>query len=183
MQIRVLKIHYLLLDVSSSDNKVNINNFCRAQELSYDDFDKGDQQYFNQKKMNVYLLRFQDVTYKAYGIIIDGVLVYSGWISTAKLGMSGNYKPITLQSNEGYLEDDYCHPDFRKMGFHTQMIAFRVDELKKRGKSKIIATVENGNIPALRALYKNGFMMVGSFYIGKIFGVRFNTLNKKKFEV
>lgn len=185
LNTRWVKIHYLILDINPYELARRMEEFnLTVKELAYEDFFKGDSLYFNEKKMLFYKNRFRDCTYKAYGIMIDGILVYSSWISTHRLGMgfSLKNKDFYLCSNEGYLEDDYCHPNFRGNGFHTQMIAYRINELYKIGKTRIVVTVADGNTPALKALLKNNFQDVGTFYVGKILGRRFVTLNKKKYE-
>ena len=52
----------------------------------------------------------------------------------------------------------------------------------KRNKTKVITIVVDGNAPALKASINNGFRDVGTFYLGRIFGIKYVTLNKRKYE-
>ena len=177
------KVHYLVLDVNKDELEKRMSSFrIPVKALDYNDYLLGDMNEFDDEKMALYKLRFQDQTYKAYGIIEDGVLVYSCWISTSRLGLPIETKPISLNPKEGYLEDAYCHPNYRGRGYHTQMNAYRIHELVKMGKTRIVVTVFDGNVPALKSQFKNGFRDSGTFYIGKLLGIKFNTLNKRKYE-
>lgn len=183
LKIRCTRIHYLSRTVKLEEEVKKVDNMnFHVKALSYDDFFKGDPLFFNDRKMHLYRQRFQDASYHAYGIIHDGILVYSGWVCTEKITLPIKHKHILLKNNEGYLEDDYCHPHFRCIGIHTQMIAYRVNKLLMMGKNRIIVLVADGNLPALKALYKNGFKNVDSFYVGKIFGKRFITVNRRKYK-
>ncbi|MEI7663502.1 MAG: hypothetical protein WCK34_14940 [Bacteroidota bacterium] len=150
------------------------------RELTYDDFLLGDKNIFHGKKMEVIKQRFADPTYKGYGIVEDGLLIYSAWISMKKLGLpvKSNY---LLESNEGYLEDDYCHPSFRGRGIHGKVNLYRLARLYEFGKTQCIVIILDGNTPAIKAQIKLGAQDLGCFYAGKVFGIPFVALNKKKY--
>ena len=50
------------------------------------------------------------------------------------------------------------------------------------GRNRVIAIVLDGNIPAMKVQIKSGFEELGVFYTIKIFGIKFCTLNKRKYD-
>jgi hypothetical protein len=153
-----------------------------VKELTYEDFLLGDPNVFKGAKMELYKQRFQDPTYKAYGIIENGRLVYSTWISYHHMGMSIETKPVYLAPNEGYLEDSYCDPIARGRGLHGRMNNFRIQKILESGRNRVIAIVQHGNTPAFKVQFKSGLEEIGTFYYGHIFGIKVNTLKKEKFD-
>ncbi|TLU85992.1 MAG: hypothetical protein FDX30_03050 [Chlorobium sp.] len=141
----------------------------------------GDKTVFNRNKLEIIKKRFKDNTYIAYGIIENDVLIYSTWISLVKLGLPIKSKYI-LASSEGLLEDSYCHPKARGRGLHGIMNYYRLAKLYELGKKECLAIVLDGNIPAYNVQIKSGFNDLGCFYAGKILGIPFVTLNKKKYD-
>lgn len=179
----LIKAHYLRLIIDPEKVADLMKGFdLDVKELSYDDFLIGDPNVFNGRKMELYKKRCQDPTYKAYGIIENGRLVYSTWISYHKMGMSIETKPQYLALEEGYLEDSYCAPVARGRGFHSKMNNYRIKKIYEAGKNRVIAIVQEGNTPAFKVQFKSGFEEIGTFYHGYIFGIKFNTLKKEKFD-
>lgn len=177
------KLHYLVLNINPQEwlhKKSEVDAFVK--ELSYEDFLLGDVKQFTQEKLDSIKKRFDTNEYKAYGIIKDGKLVYSAWISLKNLDLPIATTPIYLNNNEGYLEDAYCDPSARGQGLHNLMNNYRVKKLAEHGKDTIIVIVIDGNIPALKTQKNTGFIDMGTFYVGRIFGKKFVTLNKDKYE-
>lgn len=179
----LIKAHYLRLNIDSERLKEKMKDFdFDVKELTYDDFLKGDPTVFKGKKMELYKQRFQDPTYKAYGIIENDRLVYSTWISYHRMGMSIETKPVYLAPNEGYLEDSYCDPIARGRGLHGRMNNFRIQKIWESGRNRVITIVQDGNTPAFKVQFKSGLEEIGTFYHGHIFGIKVNTLKKDKFD-
>lgn len=177
------KAHYLRLNIDPIVVEANMIGFdLDVKELNYDDFLIGDPNVFKGRKMDLYKERFQDPTYKAYGIIEKGRLVYSTWISYHRLGMSIETNPVFLRPNEGYLEDSYCDPIARGRGFHGKMNNFRILKIFESGRNRVIAIVQEGNIPAIKVQMRCGFEELGTFYHGYFLGIKYNTLRKEKFD-
>ena len=180
---KILKAHYLRLNINIDGLNTKLKDFnLDVKELTYEDFLKGDPSVFKGEKLNLYKRRLKDETYKAYGIIENGKLVYSTWISLHRVGMSIETKPVFLAENEGYLEDSYCNPIARGRGLHSQMNNYRILKIHEAGKTRVIAIVQHGNTPAFKVQFKSGFEDLGCFYHGTLFGIKFNTLNKRKFD-
>lgn len=177
------KAHYLRLKIDIDKLNSILKDFeLPVKELEYEDFLKGDPNVFKGAKMELYRKRFQDNTYKAYGIMENDRLVYSTWISYNRVGMTVETKPVYLLPNEGYLEDSYCDPIARGRGFHGKMNSFRIKKIYESGRNRVIAIVLDGNIPAMKVQMKCGFEDLGVFYHGTIFGFKINTLKKELFD-
>ena len=177
------KAHYLRLNIDIDKTNELLKDFdLDVKELGFDDFLIGDRNVFKGKKLELYKQRCQDPTYKAYGIIENGRLVYSTWISLHRMGMSIERKPVYLAPNEGYLEDSYCDPVARGRGLHGKMNNYRIKKIYESGRSRVIAIVQDGNIPALKVQARSGFEELGTFRHGVFLGIKYNTLKKKKFD-
>lgn len=180
--VEIMKFHYLKIRLDYNLLQEQLKDFdLNVKELSYDDFLLGDKSQFNYKKLQIINNRFEDPTYKAYGVIDNGILIYSAWISLNKLGLPFKSN-IKLEDSEGYLEDDFCHPDFRGQGIHSKMNIYRKAKLCEFGKKECIIVVLDGNFPAIQTQIKSGAKDLGSFYAGKIFGIPFVNLNKGKYD-
>lgn len=182
LKTRIMKLHYLKTQIDYNKVKTEIEKLeFEVKELKYEDFLLGDSTVFKGKKLDLIRRRCNDNSYRAYGIVSDDILLYSTWISLEKLGLPvrSNFK---LNSDEGLLEDSYCHPSARGKGLHSKMNFYRLGKLHELGKMKCIAIVLNGNIPAFKVQYKSGFEELGVFYAGEILGIPFTTLIKKKYD-
>lgn len=185
LKTSVMKFHYLKTNIDSDFIKSKSKEFedieSSIKELTYDDFLLGDKTVFNEHKLQLIRERLNDKSYKSFGIISNGLLVYSTWISLEKLGLPFQSKFI-LNPDEGLLEDSYCHPSARGKRLHSKMNILRLKKLYEFGKKKCIVIVLDGNTPAFKVQYKSGFKNLGTFYGGKILGIPFNTLNKSKYD-
>ena len=166
----LIKAHYLRLNIDPARLKDLMSGFDLEVNV------------FKGAKMELYKQRFQDPTYKAYGIIENGRLVYSTWISYHRMGMSIETKPVYLAPNEGYLEDSYCDPIARGRGLHGRMNNYRIQKIWESGRNRVIVIVQHGNTPAIKVQFKSGLEEIGSFYHGHILGKKVNTLKKEKFD-
>ena len=183
LHISIGKMHYLRLntDIDVVNKKLEGFNLS-VKELTYEDFLKGDRTVFHGKKLELIKERLQDSNYNCYGIIENGKLVYSTWISLERLGLSVNTNPINLMPNEGLLEDSYCDPIARGHGLHGLMNYYRLKILYELGKTRVLAMVLDGNTPAMKVQLKSGFEDLGTFYNGYLLGIKINTLKKEKFD-
>ena len=177
------KMHYLRLNTDIDVVNKKLEGFdLPVKELTYEDFLKGDKTVFHGPKLELVKNRLQDSNYKCYGIIENGKLVYSTWISLERLGLSVNTKPIYLLPYEGLLEDSYCDPIARGRGLHGLMNFYRLKKLYELGKTTVLAMVLDGNTPAMKVQLKSGFEELGTFYNGYLFSIKINTLKKEKFD-
>ena len=177
------RAHYLRLKIDIDRVNEMLRGFdLDVKELEYEDFLTGDPSVFKGKKLELYRQRCLDPSYKAYGIIEEGRLVYSTWISLHRMGMSIETKPVYLAPNEGYLEDSYCAPVARGRGLHTRMNNYRIKKIYETGRTRVIAIVQEGNTPAFKVQFKSGFEEIGTFRHGYFLGIKYNTLKKERFD-
>lgn len=181
--ISVGKIHYLRLNIDIETVNKHLDGFdYDVKELTLDDFLHGNQDVFKGEKIELYKQRLNDPNYKAYGIIEDGYLIYSTWISLDRLGLPVDTGYIKMNPDEGLLEDSFCDYKARGRGIHGVMNWWRIRKLYDLGKRKVLAMVLDGNTPAMKVQMKCGFKEVGTFYNGYFWGRKVNTLNKEKFD-
>lgn len=177
------KMHYLRLNSDISVLNDKLQGFdLEVLPLTMDMVLKGDSNVFEGEKLERYKKRLQDPAYHGYGIMEDDKLIYSTWFSTDNLGLPIITKRIPLLPNEGLLEDSYCAPSARGRGLHGKMNFFRLKKLYELGKDRVLAIVLDGNVPAMKVQLKSGFEELGVFYLGKIFGIKFCTLKKSKYD-
>lgn len=177
------KMHYLRLNTDIDAVQKKLEGFdLKVQPLTLEMVLHGDQSVFRGEKLELYKKRLKDPAYHGYGIMDNGKLIYSTWFSTENLGLPIITKKIPLMSNEGLLEDSYCAPSARGRGLHGKMNFYRLKKLHELGKDRVLAIVLDGNIPAMKVQMKSGFEELGVFYLGKIFGIKFCTLKKQRFD-
>ena len=178
------KMHYLRLNIQPDIIEEKLKGFdLTALPLTMDMVLAGDKNVFKGEKLELYKKRFQDPNYHGYGIMEDGKLIYSTWFSTDNLGLPLITKRIPLLPNEGLLEDSYCAPEARGRGMHGMMNFYRLKKLHELGRDRVLALVLDGNVPAMKVQMKSGFEELGVFYLGRILGIKFCTLKKKKYDV
>ena len=152
-----------------------------VKELTYDDFLLGDKTIFTDNKLNMIKQRLQDDGYHAYGIVENGQLIYSCWISLKKLESSNACVEGLLDDNEGLLVDAYCSPAARGRGLHGAMNAYRLWQLSQNGKSQAVGIVLKENKPAYKSQLKVGFEVAFTYYVANVWGKTFtNYPNRKK---
>lgn len=166
----VLKFHYMKLDLESMPLNYNGSHIPYMQ-LTESDLVR----YADKHTYNKLIDRLRNENYKLFGIVDNGDLVYYSWISLKYLDLPYGLS-LMLKKNEGYLEDSYCKPAYRGLGFHSNMNIVRLKKIKEHNKKFVIAIVLEGNTPALRVQKKCGFIDLGTFWIIKIFGKSFSTL-------
>ncbi len=183
LHISIGKKHYLRLNIDMDFVNKNLEDFTLpVKELTFEDFLSGDKTVFHGDKLDLIKTRLEDKNYRCYGIVENGELVYSTWISIERLDLSVNTRPIFLLPNEGLLEDSYCAPSARGRGLHGKMNFFRIKKLHELGKDRVLVIVLDGNVPAMKVQLKSGFEELGTFYNGYFMGIKINTLKKEVFD-
>lgn len=172
----IYRFHYLVFDTSSCPKLKTTLPFKVKDNLSYSDFETGDKFRLTPSKEKIIKDRLQSPSYKCFGIIEKGKLLYSTWVALDRITLP-NGLVIPLKEHEAILEDSFCEPIARGRHFHSIMNLFRLDYLASLGKKKIIAIVLDGNVPAMKVQMKSGFKEIRTFYSGTIFGRPFSTLH------
>lgn len=177
--IYTMKFHYILKDLDQQEIEKQMEGFdLQPKRLTYEDFLKGDPTEFNESRLAGIKEHLENPSYKAWGIIENGVLIYSTWISTINLDMPLKHQKYKLQPDEGLLDDSYCHPSARGRGIHSKMNKFRLLQLCNEGKHRAAVIVLDGNTTSLNVQLKAGFREVATFRIINVFGKQFVTLKK-----
>ena len=156
------------------------HNVGDVKELNYDDFKRGDPNVFNENKMRLYKERFNEVTYHAYGIFENEILIYSCWISLKELTVANSNVKCEISPNESLKIDAYCHPAYRGKGIHGAMNAFRILKASEFKKDKSVALVYWLNKPAIKSQLKVGYSIPFSFYVLQIWGKVLTNFYRKK---
>lgn len=106
-----------------------------------------------------------------YGIMDDKLILAYGWLSLEKMGFDENLLPV----NEGYLWDDYTHPEYRGKGLHQLITEIRLHKLREFGKCNAVSRIDIYN-RASRIGYKRlGFVLCRR-------EIKFNIFNIIKWE-
>lgn len=144
------------------------------QTLTLADFEAHraeDPAWFTPLKMKKLARYFSVPGSRAFGCVVEGRLVAYGWTSEQYLGMS----KCLLEAGDGYLWDDYTHPDFRGQGWHERLIRLREEELRKAGKVRALAIVVRHNRASRRGYQRCGFYLLERYSFGRRWGKSFMT--------
>lgn len=180
--INVNSYYYMVNHINAEARRKQFEaaNLLAVKELTYEDFLKGDPSVFNEKKLTLIQQRLADGTYKAFGIIENGQLIYSCWISLKKLESSDACVESGLGEKEGLLVDAYCSPVARGRGLHGAMNAYRLWQLSQQGKNQAVVIVLKENIPAYKSQLKVGFEVAFIYYVATVWGKTITNYYKRK---
>lgn len=143
--------------------------------LSLADFEQhqgDDPQWFTPTKMAKLARYYRIAGNRAFGCFEGDKLVAYGWISEQFLGYSRRH----LEAGDGYLWDDYTHPDFRGRGWHGHLIRIREAELYKAGKQRALSVVAHFNRASRRGFLRAGYRLCERYHFGRRWGRIFSTL-------
>lgn len=80
---------------------------------------------------------------------------------------------IPLKETDAYLWDEYTHPDYRRQGYHRDIVMKRLAMCKARGKRRVLTYVESSNKPSVIAHEREGFVRQQSFVILRVWRFRY----------
>lgn len=180
--INVNSYYYMVnhIDAKARQKQFEAENLPPVKVLTYDDFLKGTPEVFNEKKLTLIRQRLANGTFKAFGIVEDGQLIYSCWISLKKLESSNACVEGNLDENEGLLVDAYCSPTARGRGLHGAMNAYRLWQISQNGKNQAVAIVLKENRPAYKSQLKVGFEVAFTYYVITVWGKTLTNYFKRK---
>jgi hypothetical protein len=170
--IRINSYYYMVNDIDYDKQRrlFESKGLTEVKELDYNDFLKGDKTEFTEKKLKRVKQRLDDNGYHAYGIIENGKLVYSCWISLNWLESHNKCIEGPLSENECLLVDAYCAPEGRGRGFHNTMNSYRLMKAYEHGKRRSIGIVLSENVPAFKSQIKTGNRVLFKFYVADLWG-------------
>lgn len=156
-----LNIHtyYILYrDLKNEINLFDLPEGAQIKDLSFDDF-KESKFYllYPQSKRELYKKRFADNKYQAFGMKINGDLVYMTWIATdfIKIDKIGYIK--RLKKGEGVLMDSFTLSEARGLGIHRYMNGYRLKKLKEIAAHRVYVAFMAENVPALKTQVRHNF--------------------------
>lgn len=87
------------------------------------------------------------------GIFEEELILAYGWISLKTFGI----EKIALKGQDGYLWDDYTHPDYRGRGLHSVINNARVNFLRSCSKHRVLTHIAHYNRASRIGYLRNGF--------------------------
>ena len=166
--LRIERMHLWAHDLTESSQEP----ISPYRELSYADFEAHrdeDLTWFTPTKMAKLARYYRVPGSRVYGCFVEGRLAAYGWISEQYLGCSKR----RLEEGDGYLWDDYTHPDFRGRGWHLQLIKIREAELLRVGKRRALSVVANFNRASRRGYQRAGCTLYERYSFGRRWGKPF----------
>lgn len=181
--VKFERYYYLVNDIDyqkQSEIFLRKRNNREIKQLSYSDFLSGDARVFTRERLDTIKRRFEKGDYAAYGIVMDGRLIYSCWLSFGELETPGNIVNGLLSANECLMLDSHCVPEFRKQGLHGMMNAYRLMKGYERGKTKCVVIVLHENMPALKSQVRVEYRHVFTYYTLEIGNRAYTNFHTKK---
>lgn len=133
-------------------------------KLSIGDFEKAKSLDLPKDKLGLYEERLLSGNYLAYGIFLAQTLVYYFWISFCDVELPfplSDYNTLSVNSDQGYLVDGFCLPEFRGLGLHAYMGVFLMNKLHEMNKQEAITIIKSENRSAIISQERIGFKRVG----------------------
>lgn len=165
--LRVERMHLMAHMLIESED-----DLPEYRELTMEDFQahrEEDPEWFTPLKMKKLKRYFIVPGNRAFGCFDEDELIAYGWISEQYLGYSNR----PLQACDGYLWDDYTHPDYRGRGWHLKLIKIREKELMRRGKVRALSVVANYNRASRRGYQRAGYSLLERYRYGTRWGKPF----------
>lgn len=146
---------------SNSNEFLNVfhvtpNTFISQKELNPN--------WFSDQKVSDMLLASDDENNVALGVFDGKLLVSYGWVSTRTMGLDN----LLLHEPDGYLWDDYTHPDYRGEGLHSIINNARIAYLFEKGKKRALTQVAHYNRASRVGYIRKGFKLECWFVIFKM---------------
>lgn len=169
-ELKDCEIEKLLPRIQGEIKELNIDLIVNSSLIQISD-----------RKLELFKKRLKDENYIGFGFFHHNLLVYYTWISYEEFSMSVPSQGIKLAIDEALIIDSYCHPEFRQYGIHQYMNDFRIEQIKNKGKSKVVAIVLKENIPARNTQRKSGFECIKLIVYNKLFNIyeRIRIINKR----
>lgn len=149
------------------------NNIVKVLELKdFENQAKLNSSWFTPHKIEDMKSAFNLGDNIAVGIIEDGMIISYGWLSLRTFGLNN----IRLKKSDGYLWDDYTHPNYRGNGLHSKINQARVELLRDNGKNRALTQVAHYNRASRVGYLRNGFSFLTSYIQLKIGHFEYSTL-------
>ena len=175
-----IEVNYLLQKevIPFPDEEKKLIQGWGIQRLTLQDFERyGDIDWFTDRKLeHIKRLLENPTENECFGIIQNGQLVCSGWISLHYLNWGEG--SLLLPNKTGYLWDTYTNPAFRGNGFHGKLIKQRLYQLSMKEYSRAYSIVAMYNRASYKGFIKNGFAKKQLFFTCKFWNSKRKTTLK-----
>jgi GNAT superfamily N-acetyltransferase len=155
-----------IFEQKMSDDVIGNNIQIKRLELS-DLHDGYCRNYFNDKKIEIFKERLKNPLMEGYGLFVNGDLACYEWVNYDKFEITSNIS-LPLSPKSALLFDDFCHPDFRRKGFHTLLSYYRIKRCMENNMENAFVLVHIYNKPAIKTQHKCGFKVIRRFSVFKI---------------
>ena len=153
-----LYLFKITLDAGDISKRLKEYDTSLVKSLTLTDFDYCD--FLSGEKKLLFKKRLESLDYKAFGVFQDMKLVYYSWVSFNSISLPFNFKKtIPLDETEALLEDSFCDPNYRGLGYHGMVNIVRLKTVLETGRKNAVVTVLAGNKPAIRVQKKSGFII------------------------
>lgn len=135
-----------------------------VEPLTIRDFEKATKLDLPNERLELYKDRFLAGSYLVYGIFLAQTLVYYFWLSFCEVELPyplSEYNNMSLKSDQGYLVDGFCLPEYRGLGLHAYMGVFLMNNLHDQGKKEAITIIKAENRAAIVSQERIGFERSG----------------------
>ena len=149
------QLNIRVLELMDFENQANINP-----------------QWFNSQKIDDMRSAFAVEGNIPLGIVVNQMIVAYGWVSLNTMGLEN----IPLKESDGYLWDDYTHPDYRGKRLHSVINQARVAFLCSKGKSRALTQVAHYNHASRVGYIRNGFKRETKYFKISIGGIKYSSL-------
>lgn len=156
------------IEKNDIENRLVNLDISDVKTLNIEDFDLCD--LITEQKKHLYKSRFLSGNYTAFGIFKNKRLVYCSWISWKEIGYPFGFEKTQLNTTEALLEDSFCDPEYRGLGFHGKVNIVRLKTILEKGKKNALVLVVKGNRPAIKVQLKSGFTHTKTIVLRKILG-------------
>lgn len=172
----VFEKHLNYEDLNKRLSRIDISNVKKITLKDFDNFSG-----LNQSRKELYKKRLDDGSYLVFGIFNDNKLVYYSWVSLKNVLLPFGFKSkFNLQSNQALLEDSFCDPNFRGLGYHSKVNLVRQKAILDSGRTEAIVFVVKGNTPAIKVQLKSKFILTNKIVLKKIFNKEILKIKKIK---
>lgn len=169
--IHVMEVFVYEMSGIETNNRDNLN--IRVLELN--DFErqtKLNPLWFNPRKIEDMRSAFALDGNIPLGIVANEMIVAYGWVSLNTMGLEN----IVLKESDGYLWDDYTHPDHRGKGLHSAINQARVAFLFSMGKARALTQVAHYNRASRVGYIRNGFKRETKYFKICVGGINYSSL-------
>tara|TARA_B100001758_G_C18157260_1_gene477256 strand:- start:76 stop:705 length:630 start_codon:yes stop_codon:yes gene_type:complete len=159
-----------LVYINQELKKYKIN----PKKLKYTDFLKGEKKEFTSQKLKIIESRLNSQNYIALGEIKNNILAYSTWISLKETKIPIINKTYLIPKDHAFLEDSYCHSNYRGLGLHKGYNLYRIKKIMEIGRIFVNVFVFSNNIPAIKVQKSSGLTVKDIFIVGRLFGFNYH---------